>query len=115
MLWLPDTARAWGTPEFRALCKQELRTQAASLPLDAGLARSSRVLDDSLEVLVLGASEAGERLDLRVGVVYSGCSAGCGCADDPTPLDETTEYCELLIQIDRASGAASVTLAEPDS
>lgn len=32
------------------------------------------------------------------------------CADDPTPVDELTEYCVLQFDIDRTTADASVTL-----
>ena len=42
--------------------------------------------------------------------IISGIIAGCSCADDPTPVDTTTEYCELQLEIDRESAETRVIL-----
>ena len=44
------------------------------------------------------------------GIFYTGVVAGCSCADDPTPVEEQHEYCEVLIEINRATAEAVIRL-----
>ncbi|MFA5082076.1 MAG: hypothetical protein WC474_05990 [Hydrogenophilaceae bacterium] len=114
MIRLTDALKAWGTPEFRAVLKQELERQdPRALPLQEGLSRSSHALDDPFSAVVIAASEVAGRIQVRAGIFYHGLIAGCSCADDPTPVEPQNEYCELLLEIDRATAATRVTLA-PD-
>lgn len=112
MMRLPQTLSAWGSPSFAAVLKRELSPLGGELPLQRGVAATSVALDDRVEVMLLGADEAPDCLRLRLGVFFSGLVAGCSCADDPTPVEPQPEYCELLLTIDKATAAASATLAE---
>ncbi|MCU0842459.1 MAG: hypothetical protein MUC79_12175 [Thiobacillaceae bacterium] len=108
---LPESLRAWGTPEFKGVLKRELeRLGSDQLPLQQGLSSSSYALDDKLSVIVLGASEEADRIRVKAGIFYAGIIAGCSCADDPTPVDENVEYCEVLVVIDRRTAEATITL-----
>lgn len=111
MLRLPESVRAWGTPQFEAALKTELQRQVAQLPLQQGLAASSSVADGTPPVvMILGVSGDDGRLRVKLGIAYAGVVGGCSCADDPTPQSENAEYCEMLLEIDRASAAATVML-----
>jgi hypothetical protein len=61
-------------------------------------------------VIVLGLSATPAEVQARVGIFFAGIVAGCSCADDPTPVDSRTEYCEAVVAIDRASGEADCRL-----
>jgi hypothetical protein len=74
------------------------------------LASGSYVHGDELGVMLLGSSATPGAIRAKVGVFYRGVIAGCSCADDPTPVDTTTEYCELQLEIDRESAETRVTL-----
>jgi hypothetical protein len=103
----------WKTPQFKEALKEEIRRLGvAALPLQQGLTKSSHVSGDAYDVIVLGVSEEPECICVRVGVFYQGVIAGCSCADDPTPTDEQTEYCELLFRIDKETAEAAVTLLQ---
>ena len=110
---LPWAVQAWGTAAFDAVLKAELE-QAGSrhLPLQQGLTAGSLALDDDLKVMILTASGDDDVIRVKAGLFYQGVVDGCGCADDPTPLEPHTEYCEVWIRIDRHSGAAVATLAD---
>ncbi len=111
MIRRPDSLRACGTPALNATLKRELeRLDADRLPLQQGLSTSSYALDDKLSVIVLGASEEAGRVRARAGIFCAGIIAGCNCADDPTPVDEHVEYCEIQVDIYPATGEASITL-----
>lgn len=113
MIRLPDTLDALGRPDFREVLKREIeRLDPTALPLQQGLARSSHVTDRPFQPVVLGVHEDPERVRVKAGIFYTGIIAGCSCADDPTPIDEITEYCVVELDIDRATADATVTLLE---
>jgi len=49
-------------------------------------------------------------ITVKAGLLYNGIIAGCSCSDDPTPTDETNEYCDVLFCIDRQTAKTTVTL-----
>jgi hypothetical protein len=111
MIQLPKSLNAWATPAFNATLKQELeQLDACQLPLQQGLSRSSYATDSPHTVVVLGATEEAGFVRAKVGIFYGGIIAGCSCADDPTPVEEENEYCELRVEIDKATGGAVVML-----
>ncbi len=110
MLTLEKSLRAWGTAAFEQALKQELAEHAAELPLQQALTHSSSVADAPVTVLVQSVSDLGGALRVKAGIFYEGLLGGCACANDPTPESPYTEYCELLLEIDKASAAAAVTL-----
>lgn len=113
MIRLPDTVNALGRSDFREVLKREIeRLDPTALPLQQGLARSSHVTERPFQALILGTREEDERLHVKAGLFYTGIIAGCSCADDPTPIDEITEYCVVEFDIDRATADATVTLLE---
>ncbi len=112
MLSLPQSVRAWGTPGFAETLKQELARQADQLPLQQGLALSSSVAEAPVTVLIQSAAESGNVIRVKAGVFYEGKIGGCACANDPTPESNYTEYCELLLELDKASAATTVTLVQ---
>lgn len=109
---LEKSLQAWDTPDFAAVFKQELAQQGAELPLQQGLAAGSTVAATPLTVLLHSASATPHTLSVKAGIFYESLVGGCSCADDPTPDSELTEYCELLLEIDRATAATTVTLRE---
>ena len=109
---LPRALAAWGTPDFERVIKEEIAgLDPSRLPLQEALAHSSRVGAGAMTVVLLGVTESHGRLHARTGVFFCGVDAGSCCADDPTPLNELTEYCELAFDIDRSTGDATVELA----
>lgn len=111
MLRLPRSLNAWGTPAFAAVLKQEIeQAGAAPLPLQQGLSVSSVALGDKISVMINGISEDAGFIHARAGIFYSGIIAGCSCADDPTPVGENSEYCEVRFDIDKNTAETMVTL-----
>ena len=103
---------AWGSGAFEATLKEEIAQLGADvLPLQQGLSSGSTSLDANLEVMVLRVTEESDRLRVRAGIFYSSIVSGCSCADDPTPVDENREYCEVELEIDRETGEARAALA----
>ncbi len=112
MIQLPKSRNAWGTPEFNATLKQELQAlDSAALPLQQALAAGSHVLENRHSAMVLALSETTDLIHAKVGIFFNSILAGCSCADDPTPISELNEYCELLLEINKQTAAVMVTLA----
>lgn len=100
----------WGTAEFNPrLLDAVRRLDIESLPLQQALAQGSFVLDRPVNPMVLSVSEEPDHLLVRIGVFYTGVIAGCQCADDPSSDNETNEYCELQLCIDKQSGEVCVS------
>lgn len=102
---------AWETADFTRICKQVVQAlPEQELPLQQALTRSSQVSRSPRNAVVLHTARNTEYLQLKVGVFYSGVVAGSCCSDDPTPLDEEPEYCELQFNIQPSDGMATVQL-----
>lgn len=111
---MPDFAKAlgaWGTPGFNQVLKQQIeQLDPGQLPLQQGLARSSHVADSKFTAMILRVSDDADCIHAKVGISYAGIIAGCSCADDPTPLSEQAEYCEVLLAINKQTAGTTVTL-----
>lgn len=111
MIRLAKTLNAWGTPGFEDILKQELEQLGVNqLPLQQGLTTGSYALDENLKVLINAVSEEAGFIRIRAGIFYAGIIAGCSCADDPTPVDEQSEYCQVQVDIDKLTAETTVTL-----
>jgi hypothetical protein len=111
MLKLTRSLAAWGTKSFAAALKAELEgLDVADLPLQQGLERTSYVTESPFRVSLLGLGERGSTIEARIGVFYAGVVAGCACADDPGPVEEQPEYCELLIEIHKDTADIRIAL-----
>ena len=111
MIRLTKSRNAWGTPGFKEVLRQELeQLDADQLHLQQALSTGSYAKTDSLKVMVISSSEASGLIRAKAGVFFTGIIAGCSCADDPTPIDELSEYCELQIRIDKTTAETTVEL-----
>ena len=112
MIRLTAALGAWHSAEFSTVLKQEIeQLDGGQLPLQQGLTASSHALDDRFDAMIIGASDEAGFIRARVGIFFSGIITGCSCADDPTPVEPQSEYCELLFAIDKATAETTVTLA----
>jgi hypothetical protein len=111
MLILAKSLNAWGVPEFKAVLKQELALLgAAQLPLQQGLSTGNYVSDTPITVSINRVTELDKMIRVTAGIFYQGIIGGCSCTDDPTPISEINEYCEVQLDIDKASAVTAVTL-----
>ena len=111
MIRLSKALRAWQTPDFNAVMKEEIaRLDGNLLPLQEGLSQTSHANADKLSAMILGVADEPDCLRVKAGLFYTGVIAGCSCADDPTPVDEVNEYCEVRFDIDKRTAATKVTL-----
>jgi len=112
MIRLKKSLHAWGTDAFNRVLKQEIeQLDAQMLPLQQGLSYSSMATHGEFSVLVISTREERDSLHVKAGIFYSGVIAGCSCADDPTPVPEQNEYCEILVDINKTTAEAGITLA----
>ena len=111
MIRLAKSLAAWKTPFFETVLKEEVeQMDAAALPLQQGLSRGSYASAEHLSVMILRISDGPDFIHARIGVQYGGIIAGCSCADDPTPVGEHAEYCEIRLEIDKTTAQARVWL-----
>jgi len=111
MIQLRESLKAWKTPVFKNILKGELEAiDVAALPLQQGLAHSSYALEDKFQVMIISVSEDSEMIRAKTGIFYSGLIPGCSCADDPTPVTEYSEYCEVSFVINKITADTTVTL-----
>ncbi|HUX63400.1 hypothetical protein [Sulfuricella sp.] len=78
--------------------------------MQQGLSTSSYALDDKLDVRVIGVSDEASFIRAKVGIFYAGITPGCGCADDPTPVEEQVEYCVVQLDINKTTAETTVAL-----
>ncbi|MDD2928451.1 MAG: hypothetical protein PHP05_05040 [Sideroxydans sp.] len=113
MLRLEAALASWGRPEFAAELERELEHKGASvLPLQRAMALGSHVVDGQISVMVKRSEEYRAHLSVCVGVFFKSVIAGCSCADDPTPLNELEEFCELQLDIDKMTAVTTITLLD---
>ena len=103
----PVAIAIWGTPGFEDALRREIEQLGPDqLPLQEGLTTGSYADAQELRAMILGVSDEPATIKVRAGLFYFGIIAGCNCADDPTPVDRHSEYCEVQIAIDKASPKA---------
>ena len=111
MIRFTKTLNGWGTPDFEDMLKQEIEQLGVKdLPLQQGLSSSSYAMDDKLNVVIMNVAEQADFIRAKVGIFYTGIIAGCNCADDPTPADEESEYCEVQVDINKSTAETNVIL-----
>ena len=111
MLYLNLSLQAWNTPAFNdVLLKEICSLDAATLPLQQGLSSSSYATADKLSAMILNIDNDDCEIIVKAGLFYTGVIAGCSCADDPTPVEENNEYCEVLFRINKRTAETNVSL-----
>jgi len=111
MIKLPLSLHAWSTETFNDIFKKEMADlDARSLPLQQGLQHSSMANGENLSIIVLKTDDDIDDILITAGLFYTGIIAGCNCADDPTPVDEINEYCEVLVRINKKTALTTVSL-----
>ena len=107
---LTKALNAWGTPEFERALKQEIeQLDGARLPLQQGLTTGSYALVGHKAMLISTSEDAGV-IRVKAGIFYSGILTGCACADDPTPVNEESEYCVVQLDIDKHTAETTIAL-----
>jgi len=113
MIRLVHALRAWGTPDFEAVLKQEIaQLDMEQLPLQQGLNTGSHVIATPVTVTIQHVSEMEDAIHVKAGIFYQSVIGGCSCEGDPTPTSENDEYCEVLLDIDKTTAATTIALAQ---
>ena len=111
MIRLSSALRAWGTSDFDDVFRQELmQLSIDQLPLQKAISMGNYVIDAPITVMNINAVETGEVVRVQAGILFQTVITGCNCADDPTPASSINEYCEIQLDIDKTTSAASVNL-----
>ena len=111
MITLTRSVKYWGSPGFEDAFKVEVGAlNNEQLPLQQGLTHSSYVSDSNFNVVILNSSETITAIHVKTGIFYAGIIAGSCCSDDPTPMNEQAEYCEVEFDIDKSTAETKITL-----
>lgn len=111
MIRLNETLNAWGRTDFKDILKNEIeRMDAEQLPLQQELSAGSYAIDGKFNVMIISVSEAAGSIRVKAGIFYSGIIAGCSCADDPTPVNEESEYCVVQLDINKLTAETTTAL-----
>ncbi len=112
MIQLNRSLRAWGTPEFEAVLKQEIAQFRDELPLQQGLLVGSYVAAGPITAVINGSAEVDGVVRVRAGIFYQSAISAASCDGDPTPDSENTEYCEVQLDIDKRTAETAVALMD---
>lgn len=113
MIKLDKPLSAWGTPDFKAILKQEIEKLGVDqLPLQQGLSSGNYALAEPVTATILDVAEMEKIIRVKAGVFFSSVIGGCSCADDPTPVDRIDEYCEVRLDIDKSTATTTIALVD---
>lgn len=108
---LPDSLQQWPSASFSDTLKRELESlPTASLPLEKGTTRCGIVDDSNIAVTVINVTQNNTHIQAKIGVFFTEIVAGCVCGEDPAPENA---YCELRINIEKASAEANFEIIQP--
>ena len=111
MITLSKSLASWNSEAFQGVIKKEIEALPhEALPLQKALAQSSYVSETPFLVSVMSVADNDTHISVKLGVFYTGIIAGCNCSDDPSPVDEINEYCELQLEINKSNGETQVML-----
>lgn len=111
MILFKTALNAWGTPTFEDALKQEIEQMDATLlPLQQGLLQSSYTDGAGRSVMIIRIADDASAIHVKTGIFYTGIIPGCSCADDPTPMSEIAEHCEVQFDIDKQTSETTITL-----
>lgn len=115
MFKLSLSLQAWNSSDFDAVLKKEIGTITAKhLPLQQALSYSNYALGDNVSARIISVNSNAEFILAKAGLFYTGIIAGCSCNDDPSPVDEVNEYCEVIFSINKQTAEATVSLITED-
>jgi hypothetical protein len=107
---LPDSLRDWETPELSKSFKREIQClPPGALPLQSRGMQNGLVDDTDLSPIILQAIDTEDMLTIKAGIFFSEIIGGCSCGDEPAVENA---YCEIRVEICKATAEASILLAE---
>lgn len=113
MIKLTKTAQTIDLDKIKTIAKIEIENiDPASLPLQQGLTLSSYVGNTPFKAVILNVTKGDNIIKIKSGIFYTGIIAGCSCSDDPSPVDEQNEYCELQFSVDKDTAETHIKLLD---
>lgn len=111
MIKLSESVKAWGSPVFKEIFRNEIsQLDGSLLPLQQGMSRGSYANVDNFKVVLLDFDEKKESFSAKVGIIFTSVIAGCACSDDPTPESDLSEYCELRLEVNKQTAETTISL-----
>jgi len=105
----------WELPDNEKIFKEEVqKLSPMCLPLQQAMSYANYVCDSGLKVIVLDVKEHTNVINVKAGIFFYAINAGSCCAGDPSTVEEQQEYCEIIFEIDRATGNTDVSLVQDD-
>lgn len=115
MLKLTKSLSSWGTAEFRqSFINEVCGLSLEQIPLQQAMRVGNFASKHNLNIMINQQLEDSGFIYVHTGVFFSSLISGCSCADDPTPVDYNTEYCELLFKIDKKCGVTHILINDQD-
>ena len=74
------------------------------------MAIGNYVIDSPVTVVINKIGERENQIHVKLGVFFQTVVSGCSCADDPTPTVENNEYCEMSLEINKATAVANISI-----
>ena len=111
MIKLTESRKHWNTDRFKDTFLHEAEKLTVSdLMLQQGLSQSSYARESGHKLTLLSASETEDSIIIKAGIFYTGIIMGCHCADDPSPNNEVSEYCEVTLAIRKSDASTTISL-----
>jgi hypothetical protein len=100
-----DSLRQRQSTDFEHDLKHSLENlPSGTLPLEKGTSQGGYVDDSDISVTIINISEAEDHILAKVGIFFTEIVVGCGCGDDPLPVNT---YCEMLVNIETGTATAN--------
>jgi hypothetical protein len=108
MSQLPKSLSAFGSSAFNQVLKRELADfKSGDFPLHKAITQGGLVDDKEISFSILNSIEKEQDIDVKLGVFFNEIVGGCSCGDPPM---QVTNYCELLIKINKQTSETLITL-----
>lgn len=111
MLYLNKSLKASQTEQFKQVFIEEIMSlNLDQLPLQKALRMGSFAINDNLQIMINRISEQNNNLIINTSIFFSSIIAGCNCADDPSPIELNTEYCEMQFSINKSNAQTEIDI-----
>ena len=113
MVYLKKSLATWNSRNFENSFKSEVCVLTMDeLLLQKALKYGSHAINENIKVMINHREEQAEWIVVHAGIFFTSVIAGCNCADDPTPQDSYSEYCELSFRIGKINAKTSIKLLD---
>ena len=102
---LPLSAAKVGEEDFERVLKQELKEQAAALPLQQFANEGGLVKTDDLTILASEPETSDDITTINLRVFFTEIVGGCSCGDAPY---ESNNQAELTLRLNHTNAAADI-------